>query len=153
MTSDYQNTPTVRVSLIIINAEGEILLAKHKKPTREYWVLPGGHLEYGETIQECALRELKEETNLDGEFKRIVFLSESIAPNGSRHIINFFVLVDVVKGEVKMGEEDVLAEIAYKALSEFEQLEVYPNVQSQIIQRHKEGWSSQLVEILNTPWS
>ena len=57
--------PNFRVSIIIVNEKEEILLVQHKKSNRLYWVLPGGRIEYGEDFAACAVRELKEETNLD----------------------------------------------------------------------------------------
>ena len=103
MSTDAINSPTIRVSAIIINENSEILLVKHRKKEKEYWVLPGGHLDYGETIAQCAERELKEETTLDCKFERIVFISESLAPGGQRHIINIFVLLKVVKGILEVS--------------------------------------------------
>lgn len=154
MTQDAINAPTVRVSDIIINEVDEILLVKHRKQGREYWVLPGGHLEYGETFAECAVRELQEETSLKGEFQKLVFLSESLAPNGSRHIINLFALVKVLGGEIKIGsDEDILCEVAYKPLVELSKLTVYPNIGEHILKGHKAGWPETGLEVLSTPWT
>lgn len=155
MTADYLNSPTVRVSLIIINERREILLAKHKKQNREYWVLPGGHLDFGETVEQCALRELREETNLIGEFERVVFSSESIDPSGRRHIINFYVLVTVPPGQsIQVGsDEDILTEVCYKPLDELTQYTVYPNISNHIIQNHNQNWSVPNIQWLDTPWT
>ncbi|CAF4312603.1 unnamed protein product [Adineta steineri] len=40
--------------------------------------LPGGHLEYGESFDECAKRELKEETNLDCSLFKLVHVTNTI---------------------------------------------------------------------------
>lgn len=154
MTADTINAPTIRVSLVIINAKEEILLVKHKKKTREYWVLPGGHLEFGETIEECALRELKEETNLDGEFLKTIALSESLAPDNSRHIINIFTLVKVKDGSIKIcSDEDIIMEVAYLPLSRLQSETVYPDVKDFILDGYKNNWSFDGLKELKTPWS
>jgi ADP-ribose pyrophosphatase YjhB (NUDIX family) len=49
---------------IIIEYKGKIILVKRKFPPYG-WALPGGFLEYGETVEETARREAKEETSLD----------------------------------------------------------------------------------------
>ncbi|MDE2143958.1 MAG: NUDIX domain-containing protein, partial [Elusimicrobia bacterium] len=46
--------------------EGKVLLIKHKK--LGLWLAPGGHIDEGETPDEAALRELKEETGLEADF-------------------------------------------------------------------------------------
>jgi len=66
---------TKRVAkVVIVNDRGEILLLLRKKeqPFPMKWDLPGGHLKEGETWEEGAQREAKEETNLDiGKMKMI----------------------------------------------------------------------------------
>lgn len=49
---------------IIINLESKIILIKRKNPPYG-WALPGGFVDYGETVENAAIREAKEETSLD----------------------------------------------------------------------------------------
>ncbi|MBT02156.1 NUDIX hydrolase [bacterium] len=66
LTIHYQNPkPT---ATIICLKKNKILLARRAfEPAIGEWGLPGGFMELGETLEEAARRELKEETNLDGE--------------------------------------------------------------------------------------
>lgn len=48
---------------VIINYQGRVVLVKRKNPPYG-WALPGGYVEYGETVEEAARREVKEETGL-----------------------------------------------------------------------------------------
>ena len=115
---------------------------QHRKANRYYWVLPGGRIEYGEDFADCAVRELKEETNLDIKFKNVVFLSEAIAPDRSRHIINIYATGEVLGGELKIGDEAMLADVAYKPILELEKITLYPPVANEIIAAYKEGFKT-----------
>ncbi|MBO8125996.1 MAG: NUDIX hydrolase [Firmicutes bacterium] len=53
----------------VVLSQGKVLLVRH---ARGEWIMPKGHLEPGETPQEAALREIKEETNLDCELGPLV---------------------------------------------------------------------------------
>src|SRR4030065_2413961 len=64
----YKN-PVPTVDIIIEIASKGIVLIKRKNPPYG-WAIPGGFLDYGESLEEAALREAKEETNLDVELKR-----------------------------------------------------------------------------------
>lgn len=60
----YKNpVPTVD---IIIETNGGIVLIKRKNPPYG-WALPGGFVDYGESLEQAAIREAKEETSLDAE--------------------------------------------------------------------------------------
>lgn len=67
-------SPAVTADVVIPDHRGMILLIARKNPPFQgSWALPGGFIEYGrETIEECAVREAKEETGLDVRLKMLL---------------------------------------------------------------------------------
>ncbi len=87
--------------------DGALLLVRHEKPGREpYWVLPGGRLEPGETIPQCAEREVSEETGLDGRFAGVLYISEFLREG--RHTVEVTALVKA-GGEAALGSDPEVA--------------------------------------------
>jgi len=62
-----KDNPIVAVGVAIINRDQKFLVAKRTadKPMPNKWEFPGGKLEKNETLQECGIRETKEELELD----------------------------------------------------------------------------------------
>jgi len=84
--------PRVRVSALI-RWQNRVLLCRQEKPGKEYWLLPGGGVEGGETLDEALRRELGEELGLweDVMFEGPIAVAESIAPDwrpGDRHVVH-----------------------------------------------------------------
>jgi 8-oxo-dGTP diphosphatase len=61
-----------RACAAILN-DSKILMVCHQTPSRTYWTLPGGGWEVGETIEQTAIREVKEETGLNIEVIKLLF--------------------------------------------------------------------------------
>jgi 8-oxo-dGTP pyrophosphatase MutT (NUDIX family) len=64
------NSLVPAASAVVIDDAGRILL--HRRRDNGFWALPGGKMELGESVAECAMREVKEETGLDISITRIV---------------------------------------------------------------------------------
>lgn len=63
--SEYRNpVPTVDVIIELVGPDGGVVLIERKNPPPG-WALPGGFVDYGETLEQAAVREAKEETSLD----------------------------------------------------------------------------------------
>ena len=56
--------PRIRVSAVL-RWRGAILLCRHEKPGKEYWLLPGGGVDSGESLVDALRRELAEEIGID----------------------------------------------------------------------------------------
>ena len=89
---------------IIINETGKILLIKHNKG---HWAFPKGHVEANETEIETALREIKEETNLEVEINQNIREITTYSPkeNVIKDVI-YFVATNPT-GNIKLQEEEV----------------------------------------------
>ncbi len=120
----------VRVAVFVRRGDS-VLLVRHEKPGREpYYVLPGGRLEPGETIPECAVREMKEETGLSVVFAGVLYVNEFLRggegeDEGRRHTVDITVSAtprddrEAKLGsdpEVKPGEASTLSGVAWVPL-------------------------------------
>lgn len=65
----------MRAQVVLVDGD-RILLARHERPNGAYWVLPGGAVEEGESPGEAAVREMREETGLEVQVERLLFIDE-----------------------------------------------------------------------------
>lgn len=86
--------------------DGKIVLARHRAGSATYHLLPGGGVGYRETVSDALMREVREETGLEARIVRPLFISDTIDPNGRRHLVNLTFLAEVTGGEVTDAPED-----------------------------------------------
>ena len=101
------NQPRLRPALAIQGPAG-LLLVKHQKESRSYWLLPGGGVNYGESVAAALRREVLEETGLVVDLGDFLFASESIAPDKSRHGVHLVFRGTMLSGTLKVNEEPLL---------------------------------------------
>jgi 8-oxo-dGTP diphosphatase len=135
----------------VVEREGALLLVRHEKPGRDpYWVLPGGRLEPGETIPECAERELLEETGLEGRFVDVLYVSDFLKEG--RHTVDVTARVEAEPGgeaklgsdpEVEEGSEPTLQELRWVEIGEVGEIKLLPAwVHSRLLRDTARGWQT-----------
>jgi len=104
--------PKVGVGVgVLILKDGKVLLGKRKGDLgQETWGLPGGHLEFGEEIEDCAKREVLEEAGIQVKNIRLGPTTNDIFKEVQKHYITLFVLADYASGEVSIMEPDKMSE-------------------------------------------
>jgi len=96
--------PKVGVGVGVIQGN-KILLGKRRGRHAGYWAFPGGHLEHGETIEECARRELMEEVGIEVDRVILGGWTNNLFENGA-HSVTIWTYVTEFSGEVQNMEED-----------------------------------------------
>lgn len=127
--------PRVRVAGILIE-DDRILLIEHTKNNKKYWLVPGGGVDWGESAAEALIREFKEETSLDIEVEKFLFISETIAPDKQKHVINLYFKIKKAEDSsniMKLGEEKILTDLRFIPEDEIKNIKLYPNIKEKLI--------------------
>ena len=139
LNAQNERYPRVRVAVIIID-DGKIVLVRHEKYGKTYWVLPGGGVDFGESLEEAAVREVKEEINLDIAVDKLVFVNDSLPEDLHRHVVNVYFTGRILGGELKLGPDSIMREVRYFPVEELANLLFYPGIAEYIVQEHRGGF-------------
>lgn len=96
----------VRVGVgVVILRDNKLLLGKRiGAHGAETWATPGGHLELGESIEECAKREVLEETGLEVSNVQHLAFTNDIFSQEDKHYVTLFVVASYDEGEAEIKE-------------------------------------------------
>lgn len=131
-TDDSGSRFNYRVAAAIVDGE-RILL--HRAKTDDYWTLPGGRAEMGETSRESLSREMREELGCDVQIERLLWLAEYFFDyrDAPCHEIALYFLVTLPEGDEKLRTnsfevEDGGAELLFQwpPLASVSDMEIYP---------------------------
>lgn len=112
--------PSITVDIIIFNKnkldkfsdeideknKNEFILIKRKNdPFRNHWAIPGGFVDYGETVENAAIREAKEETGIDVKLKKLIGVYSGPERDPRGHTITMAYLAIGDFGKIKAGSD------------------------------------------------
>ena len=101
-----EQKPRIGVGVLIMK-DGKVLMGQRAgRHGNKTYAPPGGHLEFNETLIECALREVLEETGLVVANPMVATFSEDFYQAEEKHYVTFLVTVDWVSGEPSICEPD-----------------------------------------------
>ncbi len=118
MTDD--KTPRL-TSAVLVEHEGKYLLAKRGKADGNgLWVIPGGGVDFGESIEAAAVREIREETGLEIALGKYIGAKEVIYPPNGYHRVIFFHHGTVTGG--KLNSSDDVTDAGFFSVDEIREL-------------------------------
>ncbi len=108
--SETLRHPELVVGALLVNPQGHVFVARFSKITGHY-AIPGGHVEYGETVAQALVRETEEETGLTPTGFRLIQVTERIRPplykDGHHHLVYLDFLVEDWEGTLQLDGEEL----------------------------------------------
>ena len=137
MAREYPAHPVVGVGAVVVRDGKALIIKRAHEPRKGEWSLPGGLLELGESLQDAARREIKEETSLDVEVGPMIETFDRVHRDDQGRIRYHFVIVDFVcwpnGGEAVPGSD---AEgVAWVTPDEIDVYQVNAHAKAVILQR------------------
>lgn len=132
-------SPRIRVAAIVMRGD-ELLLVRHIKNGKSYWLLPGGGIEYGEPLAEALKRELREEAGIEIEVGDLAIVNDTIPPDHTRHTINLCFTAHIVKGTIACGTDPRVVEVRYVPADELGALTFYPDIRHELVPAIRAGF-------------
>lgn len=93
--SKTHKAPQVAVGAVVVKDRKILLVKRIKAPHKNLWAIPGGSVELGETLQEAAEREVREETGLIIKAEEPIYTFDLIEQNDKGSIQFHYVIVDL----------------------------------------------------------
>lgn len=112
---------------VVFNKDNEILVVHLLTPKANYYYLPGGGVRFHEKIEDCLVREVKEETGLDVKAERLLWVRDFIEGLPDPHGIELFFLATITGGRFQpVHDSGSHAENSFMSLEQLERIRFYP---------------------------
>jgi 8-oxo-dGTP diphosphatase len=103
MSASEPPRPVPCVGVVCLRGQEVLLIRRGKPPRLGEWSIPGGRMEWGETVAAAALRELAEETGVEAELLGLIEVLDHISEHGHAVLIDF--AARWISGEPVAGDD------------------------------------------------
>lgn len=105
--------PRVGVGIIVRKGTEVLLLRRHRTHGAGSWSTPGGHLDFGESPEECAIRECLEETGVTVTSVRFRGLTNDVFTDEGKHYVTLWMEAEYHSGELAVRAKYEASEVAW----------------------------------------
>jgi 8-oxo-dGTP diphosphatase len=117
--SPERNWPRAGVGVLLIDKLGRVLLTLRKLPPEVgCWSILGGKVDFLESLEECAIREAREEAGVEIAIERLLCVTDHLLPSEGQHWISPAFLGRILSGEARNREPDKTSDIRWFPLDQ-----------------------------------
>ena len=95
----------VDVAIYVKERDGFVLVKRLNPPFKDHWAIPGGFVEVGETVEQAAVREAKEETGLNVKLVKLIGVYSKPDRDPRGHVVSIAYLAIPVGGQLKAASD------------------------------------------------
>ena len=135
-SSETKPLPRIGVSACVWRDGKVLLVERGKEPWKGKWSLPGGGLEFGETVREAARRELHEETGIEADLIKLVDIDDAIMRDAQGCAVAHYAIA-CFTGYWRKGEaeaHDDVTKVRWAEVHELDALDMTPGTAAYIRQ-------------------
>lgn len=103
----------VGVGCVVNKGDETLLIRRQGVHGSGTWSTPGGHIEFGETFEECAIRETLEETGVEIDNVRFRAVTNDVMEDDGRHYVTVWMQGDYLAGKPRVAAEHEMSEVSW----------------------------------------
>jgi len=111
MKMAQKRVPSLTVDIIIPASDGVVLVKRAHEPYKNRWALPGGFVNYGEKVEDAAVREAEEETSLKVKLRKLVGVYSDPNRDPRGHVVSICFLAERANGKLVANSDAAEARV------------------------------------------
>jgi len=116
----------------LIDKDSSIVMVRHLKNSKSYWLLPGGGIKIGETMKTALIREMKEELNIDARIGDLLFVAETLYSE-IEHIIQPVFYTEVKNlDKIHLGIDMRVVDYDFFDINKLNNILIYPDIKNEL---------------------